>query len=646
MSRPAREPAYRWQMNPIFRLFSSVKLAIVLLTVLIVASIIGTLYESNFDAKVARHYIYEAPWFNLWLLTLALNLAVAALSRMPWKRHHTGFLITHLGIIILLAGAWIGRTWGIEGTMTLFKGEPPNNFLLVDQKVLQVSTGLHVSHALPVEIMGRKPTPAKPWDISRTPDGWGIALTDYSPSLDVDMTPKALPAGGTPAIHINVATAMMGQKLDSWLIADDPSNGIFSMGLAAVSLKRGTAPGVTGPVAQSEAKPTGPVELEEAIFAFAKASDQVAKSLKGGLSGAKVTLTGVTPTDAGTVTVQHGGRPQEIPVRENLNKEVPLAGTDLVVSIKNYWPDFRIRDGGPESVSEDPNNPAVLVMIHGKAVPIQPAPEHSDSADAAGENSLVLYVDDQSRFTYELSSRKGGKSAGTLELNKPLPTGWADWTLSIDQFLPHASEHFTARPAPPDQTGGRRVEGIRVRASRGEKSAEEWVPLGWQISLPTEPPLGLAYGFRQAPLPIGLRLLEFEVERNEGTDTPAGFKSTVEITTVRGEKVVGQCWMNNPISFPGTWLHTWSGFTYKISQASWNPENLGQSTVQILRDPGWGLKWIGSLLVCCGVFTMFYLRPYPDAISPRKSRRSPDGQPLRTPETPATARASAAKENP
>jgi hypothetical protein len=59
--------------------------------------------------------------------------------------------------------------------------------------------------------------------------------------------------------------------------------------------------------------------------------------------------------------------------------------------------------------------------------------------------------------------------------------------------------------------------------------------------------------------------------------------------------------------------------TYKISQASWNPENLGQSTVQSLRDPGWLLKWVGSLLVVVGVFMMFYLQPY---------RKQTEGEPI------------------
>jgi hypothetical protein len=75
--------------------------------------------------------------------------------------------------------------------------------------------------------------------------------------------------------------------------------------------------------------------------------------------------------------------------------------------------------------------------------------------------------------------------------------------------------------------------------------------------------------------------------------------------------------MNNPFSYPGHWWNTWSGLTFKMSQASWNPENLGQSTVQILRDPGWLLKWIGSLLICTGIFMLFYLkgfrRPTPGA---------------------------------
>src|SRR5437868_15343742 len=116
-------PRPTWQSGAIFRFFASLKLAVVLLAVLIIASIAGTIYESSFDAKIARAYVYGAPWFNLWLLLLGANLACSALSRWPWRKHHLAFLITHLGIITLLIGSLIGRIWGVEGTITLFKGE-------------------------------------------------------------------------------------------------------------------------------------------------------------------------------------------------------------------------------------------------------------------------------------------------------------------------------------------------------------------------------------------------------------------------------------------------------------------------------------------------------------------------------------------
>src|SRR2546423_11009896 len=94
----------------VFVLCASLKLAVVLLAVLIVGAIAGTLWESSFDAKVARAYVYGAPWFNAWLLLLAANLTVSALSRWPWRKHHVAFLVTHIRIITLLTGSLIGRT--------------------------------------------------------------------------------------------------------------------------------------------------------------------------------------------------------------------------------------------------------------------------------------------------------------------------------------------------------------------------------------------------------------------------------------------------------------------------------------------------------------------------------------------------------
>ena len=85
MARSNPSEQLGWQRNPVFEFFASLKLAVVLLGVLIVAAIAGTIWESSFDAKVARAYVYGAPWFNFWLCLLAVNLAASALSRWPWN---------------------------------------------------------------------------------------------------------------------------------------------------------------------------------------------------------------------------------------------------------------------------------------------------------------------------------------------------------------------------------------------------------------------------------------------------------------------------------------------------------------------------------------------------------------------------------
>src|SRR3954452_12696005 len=160
-----------WIRRPVAKFFASVKLAVVLLAVLIVAAIAGTIYESSFDAKVARTYVYGAPWFNFWLILLAANLTVSAFSRWPWRKHHVAFLITHLGIITLLTGSLIGRIWGIEGTITLFKGEAPTNRLLVDERQLRVHDVDGIVKGYPAEFLHHPPTPQQPRDLGRLASG-------------------------------------------------------------------------------------------------------------------------------------------------------------------------------------------------------------------------------------------------------------------------------------------------------------------------------------------------------------------------------------------------------------------------------------------------------------------------------------------
>jgi hypothetical protein len=100
------------------------------------------------------------------------------------------------------------------------------------------------------------------------------------------------------------------------------------------------------------------------------------------------------------------------------------------------------------------------------------------------------------------------------------------------------------------------------------------------------------------------------VPRDEGTETPSDFRATVRFHDLKtGKTKETSLHMNHPASFPGDLWATATGFNYKFSQAEWNPRDLNETTLQVLYDPGWLFKWIGSLAICIGIAMMFYLKP-------------------------------------
>src|SRR5438874_10626608 len=473
MAQTNRSDQPSWQQNAIFEFFSSLKLAIVLLAVLIAGAIVGTLYESSFDAKVARTYVYGAPWFNAWLVLLGANLTASAFSRWPWKKYHTAFLITHLGIITLLAGSLIGRVFGTEGTITLFKGEPPTNRLLVNERQLRVHDVDGIIKGYPADFLHHPPNPQHPRDLGRLARGARLQIVDYEPAIEAKLNPKPLETGGTPAVHFTISTAMMNQHLESWLLADDPEHGKFSMGLATIELQRGSAENIKRHPERSAAEPREPVEvtskasardpstslgmteLEESIFAFSKAPDeQIGHVRKGGSTGAKIRFESPQGGNKGRVLISLGENQTSFDVAENLSREVKIDNSPFTLKIVDYWPDFRIESGKPRSITDQPNNPAVLVTISGKALPAAAAagpnphggtempttggPPTMPAADQEAPNHLALFIADDGAITYELASRKEGRSSGKIDTDSPLATGWADWQLKIDKVLPHA----------------------------------------------------------------------------------------------------------------------------------------------------------------------------------------------------------------
>jgi cytochrome c-type biogenesis protein CcsB len=480
--------------KPIIRFLGSLKLAMLLLSILIAGCIVGTVTESRLDTVVAQAYIYDAPWFAAWLTLLCTNLVCSVLVRYPWKPRQLGFIITHAGIVILLGGAMIGRLWGVEGNVTLATGQPSHNSLVVNRTVVELQTPgalAPLSHAIDTRLHPPSPTHPQQWTVGKLT----ARVSEYSEQLVARTMIQETPRQGPAAIEILLTSAMMSTPFDAWLVLGDPAHDSYSFGPAVLRLLK---------------------------------------------------------DDEGCDSAQHA-------------------------------------DSG--------------CCAH---------PDQSAKSNALSGTGLNFYYQTGGKLRFVSFSKGQQRASGDLVVGRALPTGLADWKFEVRRVLSHATVREELAPAGSADSSASVLTGVLLQLETGGQRAQQWIAANSpaRFSLGEGNSILAAFGYQVLPLGFEVALDKFEVERNEGTQTPAGFKSNVRFTDIaRKTTVHRQVWMNHPATFPEFPGASLVGTSYKFSQASWNPDDLTQTTLQVVRDPGWSLKWIGSLLVCAGLFFMFCFTP-------------------------------------
>ena len=117
------QPAWLRVLVRLCEAMGSLKLAVVLIVGSAVLLGGATFVEKFFGAPAARDLIYGAWWFVAVNAVLFLNVLCAALFRFPWRRGQIGFLVTHGGILLLLAGCLATRLGGIEAELPVYEEE-------------------------------------------------------------------------------------------------------------------------------------------------------------------------------------------------------------------------------------------------------------------------------------------------------------------------------------------------------------------------------------------------------------------------------------------------------------------------------------------------------------------------------------------
>jgi len=134
-------------MTKFLDLLASLKLAVILLIVLLVALSAGTIIESQTSAEHARAAVYYSWWFIALQGLFAANVIASIASLYPWGKSRVGFLVTHGGMIVILVGAVVSYYFKTEGQLGLWEGQSGNVIENVD-----MATGEHSTHELPFTV--------------------------------------------------------------------------------------------------------------------------------------------------------------------------------------------------------------------------------------------------------------------------------------------------------------------------------------------------------------------------------------------------------------------------------------------------------------------------------------------------------------
>lgn len=212
----------------VFRFLASLEVAVFIILSLAVILATGTIYESKYSAEIASKLVYRSIWMQMLLWIFIVNLTAAAFSRLPWRKHHVGFLITHLGIIILLLGSFITQRKGIDGSMMIAPGSS-SRFVRINENMLNVfravkgkSYDLLFSERLDFNPMEQLKDPVH-FTIGKDGEKIGLDVLSYYPKASRTVLATADASGkGVPALHFTLRGSRA--TISDWFFQSDLGN--------------------------------------------------------------------------------------------------------------------------------------------------------------------------------------------------------------------------------------------------------------------------------------------------------------------------------------------------------------------------------------------------------------------------------------
>jgi hypothetical protein len=653
-------------IDALYRFLASLKLAVFSLSSLALSLAFATWLESSYGTATAQDFVYKSTWFAVLLAFLAINILCAALIRFPWKKRQTGFVITHAGLLILIAGSYLGFRTSDEGIVAMLEGESRFQLQRRQDSVIRVREvdphtqkansnfelhfkpgpfawgegEAHLQNLLDLAINSLSgsslPVPSRAGETLGQPgDPFKLAVKKYLPASMAAIRHLADSDGDPMArIQLEFKAPGMPQSRPAFSTEDEQW---FKLDRRFYRVARGDAPALVS-------------------FSLVNRPELVEDFLKPPLN---VGVSGVArfryPDKSGRILVH------DLPLEGQEGKTVSLPGSDLTVNLEKVA-EFPTREGGLFRILGEAAIPVARFQVRKGDAPavdhiafgmlpmlpnVMPSSRESEAKPPQSLASIHLMIPpnldpkttnrmgqievlagpDQSLYYRVFGRGKEGKTelraSGPLELGKTVsafgggPGTPISISFRVEEYLPAAVEEKVFEPVYLPK--GKMDDGIPaclLEMTVGDVTREVWVQRSESSDTPPYKPVTfgdrlfeIAYDTDRRPLDFELKLDKFDIGFEPGTEQPTKFVSHVRLADP------SQGISDHPYTISMNRPMTHHGFTFYQSRYSAIPdphtgESTGQfqSVLQVGTDPARPVKYAGCIVIVLGIFVQFYMR--------------------------------------
>jgi len=646
----------------IYRFLASLKLAVFSLAALVATLAYATLFNSWYGLDAAQEWIYRTPGFAILLAFLGMNILCAALIRFPWKKRQTGFVITHAGLLTVLAGSFSCVRTADEGQVGMLEGDVKSELVRTGHPVIRIRevdphTQMHISdfdlpfHPGSFEWGPGTPQPKGLADqvLARVSLGLLGSADSYEDVLTKpgdpfrfvvkEFLPASAPAiarvadvNGAPMARLELHVKGPGMpkaqdgfrsEEDHWFATDrrfyrvarsqPPALIAFSYvdspELVDDFLKPPPGNGAAGVARFRYQDRSG----RSRVFDWALEGQQ-GKAVVLPESDLSVTFAESIPTSDSRLDQSLGGEP--IPVfKIQSGKDEPVTH----IALANLPMFTNVIPPADESGRAPPRPLAAIHYMVPPTLDPQTNGRFGQIEVLAGPDESLYY-----RVFGRGKQTKGEfRAAGPVAKGKPIIAfgGVATMPMTIsfqvDQYLPSAIEKHIYEPVVLPK--GKMDEGIaacRAEMTVGNHTQEVWLARSLSLDPPAprlvsfpEATYEVMYDVDRKPLGFDLKLDDFEVGFEPGTEQATKYVSQVELNDPsRGIK--NQPYtisMNHPLYHRGYTFYQ-SRYMPEIDPHTNQTTGRFESVFQVAINPGRPIIYAGCLMVVLGAFVQFYMR--------------------------------------